>query len=146
MQRPRPLAFALAAACLLALTSPAAGQTGGQAAPSAPSDTSRRTFDPVGRMLDQRADLKLTDDQVRKLEAIRAKNMAKHQALIDELRRDREKRSAVRASMDSTRTEVMAILTPEQQRQVSEMRKKWWKERRGKHGGDGHGHGDHDDD
>jgi Spy/CpxP family protein refolding chaperone len=48
--------------------------------------------------------------------------------------------------MDSTRTEVMAILTPEQQRQVSEMRKKWWKERRGKHGGDGHGHGDHDDD
>ena len=36
--------------------------------------------------------------------------------------------------MDSTRTEVMAVLTPEQQKQVEEMRKKWRGSGRMRHG------------
>ena len=37
---------------------------------------------------------------------------------MEEMRRDREARSAFRASMDSARTEMLAVLTPEQQKQV----------------------------
>ena len=53
--------------------------------------------------------------------------------------------------MDSTRTEVMAVLTPEQQKQVEVMREKarkeWRDGRHGRrhHGGHGHGHGEDDD-
>jgi Spy/CpxP family protein refolding chaperone len=48
--------------------------------------------------------------------------------------------------MDSTRTEVMAVLTPEQQKQLGEMRKQWrseWRDGRhkGRHG-ERHGHDD----
>jgi Spy/CpxP family protein refolding chaperone len=68
---------------------------------------------------------------------------------MEELRRDREKRAAFASGMDSTRTEVMAVLTPEQQKQVVEMRTKWRSEwRDGKHGerhGGRHGH-EHEDD
>ena len=102
-------------------------------------------FDPVGRLLEKRSELKITDDQATRLEAIRAKYLEKNRGRMEELRRDREARSALRASMDSTRTEVMAVLTPEQQKQVEEMRKQWRSEwRDGKHRRR-HGH-DHDDD
>jgi Spy/CpxP family protein refolding chaperone len=58
---------------------------------------------------------------------------------MEELRRDREKRAAFRASMDSTRTEMMAVLTPEQQKQVAEMRKQWRREHGRRHSHE-HGH------
>lgn len=132
MQRPTSLALALAAG-LLAYTSTAAAQTGSATPPSATADSGRRMFDPVGRLLAQRDSLKLTDDQAKRLQAIRTEYLARHQGQVEELRRDRAKRDAFRASMDSTRTEVMAVLTPEQQKQVSEMRKKMWKEHRDRH-------------
>jgi Spy/CpxP family protein refolding chaperone len=149
MQRQRLLALALAAAGLLAYHTPATAQAGGQPPASAGADSGRRMFDPVGRLLEQRNELKLTDEQASRLEAIRSQYLEKTRPQMEELRRDREKRAAFRAGMDSTRTEVMAVLTPEQQKQVGEMRKKWRSEwRDGKHGGrhgGRHGH-DHDDD
>jgi Spy/CpxP family protein refolding chaperone len=152
MQRQRLLALALAAAGLLAYHTPATAQAGGQPPASAGADSGRRMFDPVGRLLDQRSELKITDDQASRLEAIRSKYLKQHQPQMEELRRDREKRAAFRASMDSTRTEVLAVLTPEQQKQVGEMRKQWrreWRDGRhkGRHG-EQHGHdrdGDDDD-
>jgi Spy/CpxP family protein refolding chaperone len=132
MQRQHFLALALAAAGLLTFNSPAKAQTGDQPPTSATADSGHRMLDPVGRLLEKRSELKITDDQASRLEAIRAKA-----------------RSALRASMDSTRTEVMAVLTPEQHKQVAEMRKQWrgeWRDGRhkGRHG-ERHGH-DHDDD
>jgi Spy/CpxP family protein refolding chaperone len=150
MQRQHFLALALAAAGLLTAHSPAKAQTGEQPPPPAPADSGRRMFDPVGRLLEKRSELKLTDEQASRLEAIRVKYLEKQRPQMEELRRDREKRAALRASMDSTRTEIMAVLTPEQQKQVAEMRKEWRKEwRDGKHrGGHGgrHGRDHHDDD
>jgi Spy/CpxP family protein refolding chaperone len=133
----------------MAYNTPATAQTGDQPSARAGADSGRRMFDPVGRLLAQRSELKLTDEQASRLEAIRAKYLEKNRGRMEELRRDREARSAMSASMDSTRTEVMAVLTPEQQTQLGEMRKKRRSEwRDGKHGGrygERHGH-DHDDD
>ena len=133
MQRQRLLALALSAAGLLAYTTPATAQTGDHPPTRAEADSGHRKFDPVGRLLERRSELKLTDEQASRLEAIRAKYLEKNQPRIEELRRDREKRSALRASMDSTRTEVMAVLTPEQQKQVEEMRKKGRREHGRRH-------------
>jgi Spy/CpxP family protein refolding chaperone len=149
MQQPRLLAIALAAAGLLAYTSPASAQEGTQAPPSAAADSGRRMLDPVGRILAQRSELKITDEQASRLEQIRTRYLEKHQGQLEQLRRDREARAAFRSSMDSTRNEVMAVLTPEQQKQVGEMRKQYRKEWREKHKGrhgERHGHDDDDDD
>jgi Spy/CpxP family protein refolding chaperone len=140
MQRQHFLALALAAAGLLTFHSPANAQTGDQPPTPAAADSGRRMFDPVGRILEQRSELKITDEQASRLEAIRTKYLEKQQPQMEELRRDREKRAAFHASMDSARTEVMAVLTPEQQKEVGEMRKKWRSEHGGRHGhrrGDG---------
>jgi Spy/CpxP family protein refolding chaperone len=150
MQRQRLLALALAAAGLLAYHTPAAAQAGGQPPASTGADSGRRMLDPVGRLLEQRSELKITDEQAIRLEEIRARYLEKNQPEMEQLRRDRERRAAFRAGMDSTRTEVMAVLTPEQQKQVGEMRKKWRKEWRdgrhkGRHG-EQHGHDRDDDD
>ena len=149
MQRQHFLALALAAAGLLTFHSPAKAQTGDQPRAPAAADSGRRMFDPVGRLLEKRSELKITDEQASRLEAIRTKYLEKHQPLMEELRRDREKRAAIRASMDSTRTEMMAVLTPEQQKQVAEMRKerrREWRDGRHKGGhGERHGHDDDDD-
>jgi len=118
----RFLALALAAGGLLAYTSPAVAQVSDQPAPRVGADSGRRTFDPIGRLLAKRDELKITDEQAARLEAIRTKYAERNQGRIEELRRDRETRRALRASMDSARTEVMAVLTPEQQRQVEDMR------------------------
>jgi Spy/CpxP family protein refolding chaperone len=145
MQRQHFLALALAAG-LLTFHSPAKAQTTDQPPPPAAADSGRRMFDPVGRLLEKRSELKITDEQASRLEAIRTKYLEKPQPQMEELRRDREKRAAFHASMDSTRTEVMAVLTPEQQKQVAEMRKAWRSERwGGRHGGrpgEHHRHGE----
>jgi Spy/CpxP family protein refolding chaperone len=146
MQRQYFLALAIAAAGLLTFDPAAKAQTSDWPPNPAAADSGRRMFDPVGRILEKRSELKITDDQASRLEAIRSKYLAKHQPQMEELRRDREKRAAFHASMDSTRTEVMAVLTPEQQKQVAEMRKEWRSERwDGKHRGrpgEHHGHGE----
>ena len=155
MQRQRLLTLALAAAGLLAYNSPAAAQAG-TPAPRAEADSGRRMFDPVGRLLAQRSELKITDEQATRLEEIRTRYMEQQPARMEELRRNREARAAFHARMDSTHTAVMAVLTPEQQKQVAEMRKQRRSEwRDGRHGmrhksphghGQGHGHGDKADD
>jgi Spy/CpxP family protein refolding chaperone len=149
MHRDKYLALALAAG--LAVAAPAAAQTGGATRPPAPADSSRRMMDPIGRLLEQRQQLKLTDDQARRLEAIRSKYQEKHQEQLERMRRERETRSAFRASMDSARAEVAAVLTPEQEQQVEAMREEWRREwRKGhkdRHHRGGHErHHDHDDD
>ena len=144
MQRQRLLALALAAAAgLPAYNSPAAAQAGGQTPASTDADSGRRMFDPVGRLLERRNELRITDEQAGRLEEIRARFLEKNKPRMEELRRDREKRAAFRAGMDSTRIEVMAVLTPEQQKQVDEMRKKWRSEHGRRHS---HKHDHHDDD
>lgn len=133
MQRQRFLALALAAAGFLTFHSPANAQTSHQSPKPPAADSTRRMYDPVARILENRSELKISDEQASRLEAIQAKYLKEHQPRMEELRRDREKRAAFRASIDSTRTEVMAVLTPEQQKQVTEMRKQWkseWREGR----------------
>ena len=78
-------------------------------------------YDPVGRLLAQRAELKITDDQAQRLEAIRTKYLARSRSRSEDVQRNREARSKFRASMDSTRTEVMAVLTPEQQQKLTKL-------------------------
>ena len=152
MQRQRFLGLALAAAGLMADNSPATAQT--DQPPRAAADSGRRMFDPVGRLLAQRNELKITDEQATRLEALRKSYLEKNRTSMEKLREERAARAAFHARMDSTRAEVMAVLTPEQRKQVDEMRKQWrsgWRD--GKHGDrhreghrDGHGHDDHDND
>ena len=73
MHRQRFLALALVAAGFMAYTAPAVAQAGEQPPARAGADSGRRMFDPVGRLLAQRSELKLTDEQAKRLEAIRAK-------------------------------------------------------------------------
>jgi Spy/CpxP family protein refolding chaperone len=145
MHRQSFLALALAAGLFAA---PAAAQSGTPGAP--PADTGRRMMkDPVTRLLERREQLQLTNDQARRLEQIRTKYQQKHQGHMEQMRRDREARSAFRASMDSARAEVAAVLTPAQQKQVEAMREEWRREWRAEHGGrhrHGGEHGRHHDD
>lgn len=73
MQRQLYLALALATAGLLGATSTASAQKPAPPAPAARADSSMRKTDPAGRLLQQRATLQLTDDQVKKLEQIQTK-------------------------------------------------------------------------
>ena len=145
MQR-RTLTLALAAAGLLMSSAPAFAQAGGANPPAAADSGHRTMYDPVGRLLEQRAELKITDDQAKRLEAIRTKYLARSQSRSEDVRRNREAHSKFRASMDSTRTEVMAVLTPEQQTRVTEMRKQARHDWREKHGGKRGHHHEHDGD
>jgi Spy/CpxP family protein refolding chaperone len=106
-------------------------------------------MDPISHMLEQREQLKLTDDQVRQLEQIRTKYQEKYKGHLEEMRRSHEARSALRAGMDSARAEVAAVLTPEQEKQVEAMREEWrreWKDaHRAHHGGEHGKHHDHEE-
>ena len=142
MHRQRYLPLALVAG-LMTVATPVLAQTETAPKSAAPSDSGRRMMDPISRMLEQREQLKLTDDQVGRLEEIRAKYQGKYKDQLEQMRRSREARSALRAGMDSARAEVAAVLTPEQEKQVDAMREQWrrqWREgHRGRH------HGRHDD-
>ena len=126
MYRQKHLALALVAGLLAA--TPALAQTGAAPKPPAPADSGPQMKDPISRMLEQREQLKLTDDQVRQLEQIRTKYQEKYKGQLEQLRRSREARSALRAGMDSARTEVAGVLTPEQEKQVEAMREQWRRE------------------
>jgi Spy/CpxP family protein refolding chaperone len=158
MQRQNFLALAVAAAGLTAFHSPALAQEGTSPPGRVEADSERRMFDPVRRLLARRSELGLTDEQARRLGDIRTRYLQRNQPLIEQLRRSRaardsarradpktrESRRALRASMDSVRTEVMAVLTPEQKARLQQLRTKWREERRGhdhrrRHGGWHHG-------
>jgi Spy/CpxP family protein refolding chaperone len=147
MYRRKYLALALVAGLMAA--TPALAQTGTTPKPSAPADSGRRMMDPISRMLEQREQLKLTDDQVGRLEQIRAKYQGKYKDQLEQMRRSREARSALRAGMDSARAEIAGVLTREQEKQVEAMREQWrreWKDAcRGRHHGDSHGKHEHED-
>lgn len=140
------LALALTAGLLGAAT-PAMAQTGTTTKPPVPADSGRRMMDPISRMLEQREQLKLSGDQVSRLEQIRTKYQGKYKEHVEQMRRSREARSALRAGMDSARAEIAAVLTPEQEKQVEAMREEWrreWKDaHRGRHGGKHEKHHDH---
>ena len=145
MHRPTLLALALAA-----LVTPAVAQANPETKQSvAAADSARRPMDPISHMLEQREQLKLTDDQVRQLEQIRTKYQEKYKGHLEEMRRSHEARSALRAGMDSARAEVAAVLTPEQEKQVEAMREEWrreWKDaHRRYHGGEHGKHHDHEE-
>jgi Spy/CpxP family protein refolding chaperone len=136
MYRQKYLAWALVAG-LIAAATPALAQTDAAPKSPAPADSARRMKDPISRMLEQRDQLKLTDDQVRQLEQIRTKYQKKYQGQIEHLRRSHEARSALRAGMDSARAEIAGVLTPEQEKQVDAMREQWrreWKDSHRHHG------------
>ena len=141
MDRPMYLALALAAG-LMAAATPARAQTTTKPTPSAQADSGRRMMDPISRILEQRDQLKLDDSQVRRLEQIRTRYQAKYKDQVEQMRRSREARSALRAGMDSARAEVATVLTPEQEKQVEAMRDQWrreWKDAHGHHGRHEHG-------
>ena len=130
MHRFRILAIGLATGGLLAAAGPVMAQTDAAPRPSAADSGHQMRRDPIARLLDQREELKLSDEQARRLEEIRAKYQEKHRGHMEQLRRDREARRALRASMDSARAEIAAVLTPEQEKQVEAMREEWRRERR----------------
>ncbi|HVK00432.1 MAG TPA: hypothetical protein VM365_06180 [Gemmatimonadales bacterium] len=145
MHRPTLLALALAA-----LVTPAVAQANPETKPSvAAADSARRPMDPISHMLEQREQLKLSGDQVHRLEQIRTKYQEKYKGHLEEMRRSHEARSALRAGMDSARAEVAAVLTPEQEKQVEAMREEWrreWKNaHRRYHGGERGKHHDHEE-
>jgi Spy/CpxP family protein refolding chaperone len=148
MYRQKYLGLALAAG-LMAAATPALAQTETAPKSPTPADSGRRMKDPVSRMLEQRDQLKLTDDQVGRLEQIRSKYQEKYKDHLEQLRRSREARSALRAGMDSARAEIAGVLTPEQEKQVEAMREEWrreWKDaHRGRHHGGSHGKHEHED-
>jgi Spy/CpxP family protein refolding chaperone len=147
MYRQKYLVLALVAG-LMAAATPALAQTGAAPKSSAPADSGRRMKDPISRMLEQRDQLKLTDDQVRQLEQIRTTYQEKYRGHLEQMRRSREARSTFRAGMDSARAEIAGVLTPEQEKQVEAMREEWrreWKDaHRGRHHDGPHGEHDHE--
>jgi Spy/CpxP family protein refolding chaperone len=146
----RPALLALTLAALAALATPAVAQANPDTKPPvATADSAHRPMDPISRMLEQREQLKLNDDQVGRLEQIRSKYQEKYKDHLEQMRRSREARSALRVGMDSARAEVAAVLTPEQEKQVEAMREEWrreWKDaHRGRHHGGSHGKHEHED-
>ena len=144
MYRQKYLALALVAG-LMAVATPALAQT--EAAPkSPPADSARRMKDPISRMLEQREQLKLSDNQVRQLEQIRTKYQEKYKGQMEQMRRSHEARSSLRAGMDSARAEIAGVLTPEQEKQVEAMRDQWRKEWKDAHKARHHDgpHGEHE--
>jgi Spy/CpxP family protein refolding chaperone len=89
---------------------------------------------PAARVLEHRKDLQLTDDQVKKLEALE-KSQASMASRNDSLMR------ATRAEWDKARSDVMAVLTPPQRERVDSLRRHY-RDQYGK-GRDGKGHEGH---
>jgi Spy/CpxP family protein refolding chaperone len=109
MQRQRFRTLALAAG-LVVMSAPAAAQHG-----------------PAARVLEQRQELELTADQVKRLEDIRTRQ-------AETFAREDSTRRARRAEWQRSREEVMAVLTPAQRDKVLELHRKhrgeWRKEGR----------------
>ena len=106
MQRQLYLALALATAGLLGTISTAAAQKPAAPAPAARSDSGAWRKGLAARLLQQRDTLKLTDEQVKKLEQIQSKYAPKTKADSAAL--------AARSKRREAGKEAMAVLTSEQ--------------------------------
>jgi Spy/CpxP family protein refolding chaperone len=102
MRQHRLLALAMVAGALVAV--PVAAQQSGP------------PHGPAARVLEHRKDLQLTDDQVKKLEALE-KSEASMASKNDSLMR------ANRAEWEKARTDVMTVLTPPQREKVDSLRR-----------------------
>lgn len=149
MHRHRFLAFSLAAG-FIAFGAPAraVAQNHDHPTPNAQADSGRMR-DPSSRILALKAELKLSDQQVKQLEEIRSKYDARNKPLMDEVHKAWSDRAAVRDSvrkqnpeaakaLDSlrqsrreSRKEALAVLTDQQRSQfekvMKEQRKAHWK-------------------
>lgn len=86
---------------------------------------------PIEMIIEHRQDLGLTDDQVAKLKAVQEANRPQLQAIHDDKSLSREqRRDKVEAIMKDSKAKIEAILTPEQQKKLKEMRGKGMKDRR----------------
>ena len=106
MQRQLYLALALAAAGVVGTTSTAAAQKPAAPAPVARSDSGTWRTDLATRLLQQRDTLKLTKEQVKKLEQIKSKYAPKTKADSAAV--------AARSKQREAGKEAMAVLTPQQ--------------------------------
>ncbi len=107
MQRQLYLALALAAAGLLGGTSTVVAQNPAAPAPAARPDSGSWRMDLATRLLQQRDSLKLTSEQVKKLEQIQSKYGPKTKADSAAM--------AARSKRREAGKQAMAVLTPEQQ-------------------------------
>jgi Spy/CpxP family protein refolding chaperone len=85
-----------------------------------------RMLGPVGWMIAHREMLELTDDQVRRLEAIRTNYEQKNRAHLEQIRANRE----------AARKEATAVLTPAQRERIKEQMKERRREWRGRRHGE----------
>ena len=93
---------------------------------------------PIEMLIEHRQDLGLSDDQVAKLKAVQEANRPQVEALRDLT--PEQRREKMEAIMKDSKAKIDAILTPEQQKKVKEMRAKGGKG--GKGGKERRGHGD----
>ena len=89
---------------------------GGLSAAPLAAQQSSQPRGPAARVLEHRKDLQLTDDQVKKLEALQ-KSQASLASKNDSLMR------ASRTQWEKARSDVMAVLTPTQREQVDSLRR-----------------------
>ncbi|HEU4799026.1 MAG TPA: Spy/CpxP family protein refolding chaperone [Gemmatimonadales bacterium] len=139
----RSIKYAALAATVFYLSVPALaeaqGARGEQAAPRARAERAEMARpDFVNRLLERKAELKLTDDQVTRLTAIQEKYKALNQPHIDAMRANRpdsaqrdsmrkarrEQMQAVRENSRNLRSEVDAVLTAEQKAKVQARRRR----------------------
>ena len=118
MHRPLSLALALVTAGLLGTATQASAQqkTNTSAAPTTVAskpDSAMWHMNPAERLLSKKSDLKLTDDQVKKLEKLQTKFAG--QTLPD------TGQAAYKARKEQSK-EAMAVLSKEQQEKVHSMR------------------------
>jgi len=118
MHRPLSLALALVTAGLLGTATQASAQqktttTPTSTAAASTPDSAMWHMNPAERLLSKKSDLKLTDDQVKKLEKLQTKFAG--QTLPD------TGQAAYKARKEQSK-EAMAVLTKEQQEKVHSMR------------------------
>ena len=127
-------------------------------------DRGGRRFDPVGRILELKGELGLSDDQVSALTRIQTKYADQNRPLIERLRaergdsgeargRDRADRKAwveahpeaakamkeLRENGKAMRKEVHEVLTEDQR---TKLEQRWGKDHKGRHGAEDHGRND----
>ena len=133
MHRPLSLALALVTAGLLGTATQASAQQKTTTTPTATAskpDSAMWHMNPAERLLSKKSDLKLTDDQVKKLEKLQTKFAG--QTLPD------TGQAAWKARKEQSK-EAMAVLTKEQQEKVHSMRAEhhaaWKAQHQGHQGG-----------
>jgi Spy/CpxP family protein refolding chaperone len=115
MQRKCPLLCAALAAVLVGLPAAALAQAPAQGPAPARPDSGRRMGGAADWLLAQRAQLNLTNDQVKKLEGIRSKYEKKNQPLREQIRKAW---AGQRGVSDSALRDSLRSMSPDQRRQA----------------------------